>query len=183
MTTLDPVPLAQTLRRLYFSRFGFAIVWALLIGLLAPTSPALLTVLLVLYPLVDAASVLVELRASGSTAKSRPSELANIIVSVVAAIALGAVSFVSVAAVLVVWGLWASLAGAAQLITGISRRRLGGQWPLMFSGGLSVFVGFAFLAQGLQGATSATSIAGYAVLGGVLFLVSAIRLARLARNS
>lgn len=183
MTTLDPVPLAQTLRRLYFSRFGFAIVWALLIGLLAPTSPALLTVLLVLYPLVDAASVLVELRASGSTAKSRPSELANIIVSVVAAIALGAVSFVSVAAVLVVWGLWASLAGAAQLITGISRRRLGGQWPLMFSGGLSVFVGFAFLAQGLQGATSATSIAGYAVLGGVLFLVSAIRLARSARNS
>ena len=183
MTTLDPVPLAQTLRRLYFSRFGFAIVWALLIGLLAPTSPALFTVLLVLYPLVDAASVLVELRASGSTAKSRPSELANIIVSVVAAIALGAVSFVSVAAVLVVWGLWASLAGAAQLITGISRRRLGGQWPLMFSGGLSVFVGFAFLAQGLQGATSATSIAGYAVLGGVLFLVSAIRLARSARNS
>lgn len=183
MTTLDPVPLAQTLRRLYFSRFGFAIVWALLIGLLAPTSAALLTVLLVLYPLVDAASVLVELRASGSTAKSRPSELANIIVSVVAAIALGAVSFVSVAAVLVVWGLWASLAGAAQLITGISRRRLGGQWPLMFSGGLSVFVGFAFLAQGLQGATSATSIAGYAVLGGVLFLVSAIRLARSARNS
>ena len=183
MTTLDPVPLAQTLRRLYFSRFGFAIVWALLIGLLAPTSPALLTVLLVLYPLVDAASVLVELRASGSTTKSRPSELANIIVSVVAAIALGAVSFVSVAAVLVVWGLWASLAGAAQLITGISRRRLGGQWPLMFSGGLSVFVGFAFLAQGLQGATSATSIAGYAVLGGVLFLVSAIRLARSARHS
>jgi uncharacterized membrane protein HdeD (DUF308 family) len=75
------------------------------------------------------------------------------------------------------------LAGASQLATGLSRRGLGGQWPLIFSGGLSVLVGFAFLAQGLGGATSVTSVAGYATLGGILFLISAIRLTRAVRAS
>ncbi|MFB2598778.1 hypothetical protein ACEXQE_13370 [Herbiconiux sp. P17] len=184
MTTVDSptaTPLARTLRRLYFTRFGFAVVWALLLALVAPGVAPLLTVLLVLYPLVDAASVFTELRASGSSPRSRVSETVNIVVSVLAAVALGWVSFVSPAAVLAVWGVWAVLAGATQLLTGLSRRRLGGQWPLMFSGGLSVLVGFAFLAQGLGGATSVTSVAGYATLGGVLFLVSAIRLTRAAR--
>ncbi|WP_382309219.1 hypothetical protein [Herbiconiux sp. UC225_62] len=184
MTTVDSstaVPLARTLRRLYFTRFGFAVVWALLLALVAPSVAPLLTVLLVLYPLVDAASVFTELRASGSSPRSRISETVNIVVSVLAALALGWASFVSPAAVLAVWGVWAILAGATQLLTGLSRRRLGGQWPLMFSGGLSVLVGFAFLAQGVGGGTSVTSVAGYATLGGVLFLVSAIRLTRAAR--
>jgi uncharacterized membrane protein HdeD (DUF308 family) len=186
MTSLDATstaPLAHTLRRLYFTRFGFAVIWALLLALVSPASAIVLTVLLVLYPLVDAASALVELRASGSNARSRASELANVVVSVIAAIALGWASFVSVGAVLVVWGIWAVLAGASQLLTGLSRRSLGGQWPLIFSGGLSVLVGFTFVAQGVQGAASVTSVAGYATLGGVLFLVSAIRLGRAARKS
>lgn len=173
--------LPRTLRRLYFVRFGFAIVWALLLALVAPNVAPLLTVLLVLYPLVDAGSVFTELRAAGTSARSRVTETVNIVVSILAAIALGWASFVSPAAVLAVWGVWAVLAGATQLLTGISRRTLGGQWPLMFSGGLSVLVGFAFLAQSLGGATSVTSVAGYATLGGVLFLVSAIRLTRAVR--
>jgi uncharacterized membrane protein HdeD (DUF308 family) len=184
MTTIDSPaapPLARTLRPLYFTRFGFAVVWALLLALVAPAVAPLLTVLLVLYPLVDAAAVLTELRASGSSARSRVSETVNIVVSVLAALALGWASFVSPAAVLAVWGVWAVLAGATQLLTGLSRRKLGGQWPLMFSGGLSVLVGFAFLAQGVGGATMVTSVAGYATLGGVLFLISAIRLTRAAR--
>lgn len=184
MTTINPpalAPLVRTLRRLSFTRFGFAVIWALLLALVAPSAAPLLTVLLVLYPLVDAAAVFTELRASGTSARSRISETVNIVVSVLAAIALGWASFVSPGAVLAVWGVWAVLAGAAQLVTGLSRRKLGGQWPLMFSGGLSVLVGLAFLAQGIGGATSVTSVAGYAALGGVLFLISAIRLTRAAR--
>jgi uncharacterized membrane protein HdeD (DUF308 family) len=184
MTTIDSpttAPLAKTLRRLYFTRFGFAVVWALLLALVAPQAAPLLTVLLVLYPLVDAASVFTELRASGTAPRSRVSETVNIVVSILAAIALGWASLVSPAAVLAVLGVWAVLAGATQLLTGLTRRKIGGQWPLMFSGGLSVLVGFAFLAQGLGGGTSVTSVAGYATLGGVLFLISAIRLARAAR--
>ncbi len=186
MTTIDSptaTPLARTLRRLYFTRFGFAIVWALLVALVAPNVAPLLTVLLVVYPVVDAASVFTELRASGASARSTVSKTANIVVSILAAIALGWASFVSPGAVLAVWGVWAVLAGASQLLVAIGRRRLGGQWPLMFSGGLSVVVGFAFLAQGLGGATMVTSIAGYATLGGVLFLISAIRLTRAARRA
>lgn len=177
------VALARTLRPIYFSRFGFAVVWALLLALVAPASAVVLAALLVLYPLVDAAAVLIELRASEKASRSRISETANIVVSVIAAIGLGIASTVSVGAVLVVWGAWAALAGASQLLTGISRRKIGGQWPQVFSGGLSVLVGFAFLAQGLQGAQSVTSIAGYAVFGGILFLVSAIRLGRSVRAS
>lgn len=186
MTTIDAPSatlLAKTLRRLYFTRFAFAVVWALLLALVAAPAGAFLTVLLVLYPLVDAAAVLIELRASGSSSRSRPSVTANIVISVLAAIALGWASFVSLSAVLIVWGVWAVLTGAAQLLTGLSRRRLGGQWPLIFSGGLSVVVGFAFLTQGVQGSTSVASVAGYAGLGAVLFLISAIRLTRAARAS
>jgi len=174
-------PLARTLRPLYFTRFGFAVVWALLLALVATNVAPVLTALLIVYPLVDAASVLIELRASGTSSRSRVSEIVNIVVSVLAAVALGWASFVSPATVLAVWGVWAVLAGASQLVTGISRRTLGGQWPLMFSGGLSVLVGFAFLAQGLGGGTSVAGVAGYATFGGVLFLISAIRLTRAAR--
>lgn len=184
MTTLDSptaAPLARTLRRLYFTRFGFAVVWALLLAFVAPSIAPVLTLLLVVYPLVDAVSVFIELRASGTARRSRMSETLNVVVSILAAIALGWASFVSAGAVLAVWGAWAILAGATQLITGLSRRKLGGQWPVIFSGGLSVLVGFAFLAQGLGGANSVTSVAGYATLGGVLFLISAIRLTRAAR--
>jgi uncharacterized membrane protein HdeD (DUF308 family) len=183
IATSPAVPLAKTLRRLYFSRFAFAVVWALLLGLVAPHSAPLLTVLLIVYPLVDAVSVFIELRASAGSTGSRASKIANIVVSVLAAIALGWASFVSPGAVLVVWGVWAVLAGATQLLTGLSRRRLGGQWPLIVSGGISVLAGIAFLSQGLGGATSAASVAGYAALGGVLFLVSALRLTRAVRAS
>jgi len=184
MTSIVPptaLPLTGTLRRLYFARFGFAVVWALLLATVAPDVAPLLTVLLVLYPLVDAAAVFTELRATAATSRSRVSETANVVVSVLAAIGLGWSSTVSPAAVLAVWGVWAVLAGASQLATGLSRRKLGGQWPLVFSGGLSVLVGFAFLAQGVNEAASVTSVAGYATFGGVLFLISAIRLGRKAR--
>jgi hypothetical protein len=177
------VPLARTLRRLYFSRFGFAVVWAVLIAVVAPGGGPLLTTLLVLYPLVDAAAVFTELRASEASSRSRISEIANIAISILAAIALGWASVQSLSAILAVWGAWAVLAGAAQLLTGASRRRLGGQWPLIISGGVSVLAGAGFLAQGLQGGTSVASVAGYATLGGVLFLISAIRLTRTARTS
>jgi len=184
MTTATPVsapPLARTLHRLYLARFGFAVVWALLLALVAPHAAAVLTALLVLYPLVDAVSVVVELRAPGSGPGARASGIANVVLSTLAAVALGWASTASVGAVLGVWGVWAVASGATQLLTALSRRRTGGQWPVAASGGLSVLVGFAFLAQGLQGATSAASLAGYAVVGGVLFLVSALRLARTAR--
>jgi uncharacterized membrane protein HdeD (DUF308 family) len=165
-----------TLRRLYLARTAFAVAWAILAALAPDPVDARLSILLVLYPLVDVAAVLVEARAS--TGATRTSAYAGAAVSLVAAVALGWAAQDSVAAVLVVWGAWAIAAGATQLLTAASRRALGGQWPLIASGGLSTLVGAGFVAQGAGDADSLGSIAGYAAAGGVFFLVSAVRLGR-----
>jgi hypothetical protein len=48
--------------------------------------------------------------------------------------------------------------------------------PLIISGGISVLAGAAFAAQGLQGGGTVSGVGGYAVLGGIFFLIAAIRL-------
>ncbi len=180
--TASPRSLGSALRRLYFIRFAFALVWA---GVLIATAAApgpLLTVLLVIYPLVDAAAVGWQLRVEGSGASPRVAETLNIVLSVVAAIGLGIASTSSVSAVLAVWGVWAILSGVTQLVTAALRRRAGGQVPLIVSGAISVLAGASFLVSGLQGGSGAVGIGGYAVLGGVFFLIAAIRLSIVLRK-
>ncbi|GGI38267.1 hypothetical protein GCM10010988_18140 [Cnuibacter physcomitrellae] len=170
------------MRRLYVVRFGFAIVWAAVLIVTAPLGAPLLSALLVLYPLVDAGSVLWQLRTVDAASGPRIPEWINVVVSVLVAIALGWTSVISVAAALAVWGTWAILSGATQLITAVLRRRAGGQVALIVSGGISVFAGTAFLIQGLQGATTIVGVGGYAILGGIFFLIAAIRLSVLLRK-
>ena len=52
----------------------------------------------------------------------------------------------------------------------------------MLSGGISLFAGGAFVAQGLQGSGMIMGVAGYALLGAIFFLVSAIRLSIVLRK-
>lgn len=179
----SPSRLTAALRRLYFIRFAFAVVWAIILMVTGGTAGPALTVLLVIYPLVDAASVLWQIRAGGGASEPQATEWVNVVVSVIVAIALGWTSTISVGSALVVWGTWAFLAGLAQLITAVLRRRAGGQWPQIFSGGISVLAGGSFLVSGLHGATSMSSVGGYAILGGVFFLISAIRLSVLLRRA
>jgi hypothetical protein len=54
---------------------------------------------------------------------------------------------------------------------------------MILSGGISVLAGASFIAMASRDDASLTSLAGYAVLGGVFFLISAIRLGRAARNA
>jgi uncharacterized membrane protein HdeD (DUF308 family) len=162
------------LRRLYLVRFAFALVWA---GLFVATSDPFGTialVLAVLYPAFDLGAAVVDARTSG---RSTPALYVNILLSAAAAVALLAVGTGDVGDVLVVWGLWAITAGVVQLLVGVVRRGLGGQWPMILSGGISVLAGAGF-AMSSGDATSVTPIAGYAALGGVFFLVSALRLRR-----
>lgn len=177
------LPLNAFLRRLYFIRFGFAAVWAIVLILTASAGAPLLTVLVVIYPLVDAASVLWQIRSDRAVSQPRVSEWINVVVSVVVAIALGVSSTVSLSAALSVWGVWAVVSGITQLITAVFRRRSGGQVPQIVSGGISVFAGASFLLQGLHGATTIAGVGGYALLGGVFFLISAIRLSVLLRRT
>jgi uncharacterized membrane protein HdeD (DUF308 family) len=140
-----------------------------------------LTTLLVVYPLFDAAAVLWQVRATPETARSTLAEKVNVVVSIAVAVSLGVASTQSVGAALAVWGAWAIGAGVPQLVVAVRNRGAGGQIAQMISGGLSVVVGGAFLAQGLQGSQTIAGAAGYAVLGGVFFLASALRLGRVLR--
>jgi len=184
MTTHATIPttFGSALRRLYFIRFAFAIVWAVLVFTTATTAGPALTILLIVYPLFDAAAVLSQIRANPDPARSTVAERVNVVVSVIVAVALGVASTQSIGAVLVVWGVWAIGAGFPQLLAAIRNRSSGGQVAQMLSGGLSVVVGGAFLLQGIQGLQQITGTAGYAVLGGVFFLASALRLGTVLRT-
>ncbi|MFI2702687.1 hypothetical protein [Cellulosimicrobium composti] len=181
-TTTIPTTFGAALRRLYLTRFVVALVWAALVLTTATAAGPWLTTLLVVYPLVDAAAVLWQVRVTPGTARSTVAERVNVVVSVAVAVALGVASTQSLGAALAVWGVWAIGAGVPQLVAAVRNRRTGGQVAQMLSGGLSVVVGGAFLAQGLQGAETIAGTAGYAALGGIFFLVSALRLGRVLRE-
>ncbi|MEW2546744.1 hypothetical protein AB0910_13340 [Streptomyces sp. NPDC047002] len=173
----DAAP-AGALRRLYFVRFAFAAVWAALLFTTAGTLGTLGAVLLVVYPLFDVACAVVDLRSARARSGPVRGLYANIVLSSLAAVGLAFAAASGVPAVLRVWGVWAVVAGAVQLVVGAARRRLGGQWAMIVSGGISVLAGASFFAQAGTAGSSLGNLAGYALLGGVFFLVSALRLKR-----
>lgn len=177
----DPVRTAGRLRTLYLARFGFAVVWAgLLVATGSTINPASIALLLI-YPLADVAAAVVDFRGSGA---DRPGALlqTNMALSLLAAIGLAGAVGSGFPSVLRVWGVWAITAGLVQLAVAIRRRRLGGQWPMILSGGISAIAGTGFLLMAGGPKASLTTIAGYATLGGIFFLVSAIRLHRSGRR-
>ena len=65
----------------------------------------------------------------------------------------------------------------------LSRRAMGGQWPMIISGTISVLAGILFIANaGVRNPTLASAI-GYAIPGAIFFLLSAIRLGRAAKGT
>jgi len=174
MSTVTAAPaIAPSLRRLYFIRFGFALVWA---GLLFATASSLGPVsatLLVLYPLFDVVAAVVDARSSKVTGL-----YVNIAVSSAAAIGLALAASAGIPAVLRVWGAWAIVSGLIQLTVGVLRRNLDGHWPMIISGAISTVAGTSFILQAAQDGASLVTLAGYATLGGLFFLASALRLGR-----
>ncbi|MFJ2303047.1 hypothetical protein [Streptomyces sp. NPDC087787] len=167
-------PLA--LRKLYFVRFAFAAVWAALLFATASTLGPLSVTLLVIYPLFDVAAAVVDVRTARANGGAATGLYTNIVISTLAGMGLAVAATSGIPAVLRVWGLWAITAGLVQLVVGAVRRRLGGQWPMITSGGISTVAGASFIAQAGGGNASLGSLAGYAFLGGVFFLISALRL-------
>ncbi|MFI7320325.1 hypothetical protein [Streptomyces venezuelae] len=180
-----PAEFSAALRKLYLLRFVFAAVWAALLFATADTLGPLNGTLLVLYPLFDAGCAVVDLRSArasdgAATRLSGPS--VNIGLSVLAGAALAVAVASGVPAVLRVWGVWAVTAGIVQLAVGVVRRRMGGQWPMIVSGGISTVAGASFFLQAGKDDATLTNLAGYAFLGGVFFLASALRLRSAERN-
>ena len=173
---------ASALRRLYFVRFGFAIVWALVMFTTTDHLGPLAMTLLVLYPLFDVAAAVIDARASRATGS--PTLLyVNVAVSLLAAVGLAFADAFGIPAVLRVWGAWAVAAGLIQLIVAVARRGMGGQWPMIISGGLSVLAGGSFIVTAAADSPTLTNAIGYAIAGAVFFLVSAVRLGRAAKGS
>lgn len=163
--------LAPLLRRLYFARAAFALIWA---GLLITTGPGVglfAVALLVLYPLCDVAAAVIDARAAKAT-EPVLGLYVNVAIIMLAAAGVADAS----PGILRAWGSWAVVSGLAQLAVGVSRRKLGGQWPMILSGAISAIAGTSFILRSTREGASLATIAGYAVLGGIFFLVSALRL-------
>jgi uncharacterized membrane protein HdeD (DUF308 family) len=173
---------ASALRGLYFARFAFAIVWAAVMFAIADDLNSLAVTLFVLYPLVDVAAAVIDLRASRATGSPTLLYL-NIAVSLLAAVGLAVAGGSGIPAVLRVWGAWAVVAGLIQLIVGVNRREMGGQWPMIISGGLSVLAGGSFFAAASADNPALTNAIGYAIPGAIFFLIAAIRLGRTAKGN
>jgi len=187
-TTTAPAPpiVVPALRPLYFVRFGFALIWAVVVLLTASSIGPASATLLVIYPLFDAGAAAVDARSSRASRSVVVRPLlglyVNIAISVIAALGLVFAVSSGIPAVLRVWGVWAVVAGLVQLLVALRRRDLAGQWAMIASGGISTLAGISFVLQAAARHASLRSLAGYALLGGIFFLVSALRLGRNANR-
>ncbi|MFS8204833.1 hypothetical protein ACLVWQ_39945 [Streptomyces sp. CWNU-52B] len=181
--TSAPVGVPAALRKLYFVRFAFAAVWAGLLFATADTLGPVSATLLVIYPLFDVAAAVVDVRAARANGGTAPALIVNIVISSLAVIGLAVAATSGIPAVLRVWGAWAVVSGIVQLVAGALRRKLGGQWPMIISGAISTFAGTSFVMAAGSDDPTLGSLAGYAFLGGLFFLVSALRLNRARRGA
>ncbi|MGW3288695.1 hypothetical protein ACWDR3_29055 [Streptomyces sp. NPDC001002] len=169
------------LRRLYVVRFVFAAVWAVLLLVSGSDLTVAARVLLFVYPAFDVVAAVVDAR-SARTDGPVKGLYVNIAVSSLAAVGVAIAGASGTADVLRVWGAWAVVSGLVQLLVGVARRPMGGQWAMIVSGGISVLAGASFIRSASQDAPSLGALAGYAILGGIFFLVSAFRLTRSTRR-
>lgn len=172
----------RTLRNLYFVRFGFAIAWAILLMLIARTINPAAIALIIIYPLFDVAAAIIDYRSSGTSRPKGPLYI-NMALSLLTAVGLAVAVSSGIPNVLRVWGAWAITAGIVQLIVAVLRWRLGGQVAMVLSGGISVFAGTSFILMAGGPNAALTGVGGYAILGGIFFLISAVRLHSVIRKA
>ena len=165
---------AHSLRNLYFTRTAVQLLWAGIVIATAASSPALAAGLLILYPLWDVACTVYDLRSSARSNSGPPTaQYVNAGLGTLAAIGIALTAFRSPQQAVITFGAWAFAAGVAQLAVGIARRKqLGGQWAMILSGLQSAAAGVAFILGGLHDKTHIKDLGGYAIFGGVYFLIA-----------
>ena len=166
---------AQWLKQYYFLRAAFSVAWVVAAFAVASSSPVIAGVLLVLYPAWDAAANLVDALRSGGLSQNRTQAL-NVLVSLATTVAVTVALQMSMNGVLGVFGAWAIFAGLLQLGTAIRRwKSFGAQWAMVLSGGQSALAGGFFIFQATTPAVpSVATVAGYAGVGAIYFLFSAV---------
>ena len=165
----------QWLKLYYFIRAAFSVAWVVAAFAVGPSSAAIAGALLVLYPAWDAAANFVDALRSGGLAQNRTQAL-NVLVSLVTTVAVLVALQMSMNRVLGVFGAWAILSGLLQLGTAIRRwRSFGAQWAMVLSGGQSALAGGFFIFQATTPMSpTIANVAGYAAVGAIYFLVSAV---------
>lgn len=171
------VETARSLRKLYFTRAAFSITWVILVALLAKTSTGIATALLIIYPAWDVVGTFLDIRANRNNPASKTPQYVNAVISIITTLAVGIALQQGVPEALIVFGTWAIGTGLIQLILGLKRRKfLGGQWPMIISGGQSMIGGSSFIILAHDPSKGITSLAGYAAFGAFYYLLTAFRL-------
>ena len=165
----------QWLKQYYFLRAAFSVAWVIAALVIAPGSAVIAATLLVAYPTWDAAANYLDALRSGGLEQNRTQGL-NVLVSLATAVAVALALQVSMNWVLGIFGAWAMLSGLLQLGTALRRwKRFGAQWAMVLSGGQSALAGGFFIFQAtMPAAPSIANVAGYAAVGALYFLVSAV---------
>ncbi|MBR0990545.1 DUF308 domain-containing protein [Bradyrhizobium japonicum] len=174
-TTLNIADRAQWLKQYYFLRAAFSLAWVIAALAIAPSSAVVAATLLVAYPAWDAAANYLDALCSGGLSQNSTQAL-NVLVSLLTAFAVAWALRVSMNWVLGIFGAWAMVSGLLQLGTALRRWKLyGAQWAMVLSGGQSALAGGFFIFQATMPAIpSIANVAGYAAVGAVYFLVSAV---------
>ncbi|WP_432048791.1 DUF308 domain-containing protein [Streptomyces asiaticus] len=187
-TTVTPTTTTATttpsgLRSLYLIRIAFSLIWVALVlttsaSLVSTDRPTVIAaVLLIVYPLWDVIATLLERRMAGTGSATNRVSSINMALGLATTAGMIIAVFSTVGRALLVFGVWALLAGAVQLIVAIRRRRIvGGQWPMIISGGQSVLAGATVAATSASATSSLSTVAGYSAFGAFWFLVSVIAL-------
>ena len=163
------------LRAYYFLRAAVSVVWVGAVFTVGARSPMIAAGLLLAYPAWDALANLVDASRSGGLERN-PTQMINLLVSLATTIAVGFALTKGMNLVLGVFGGWAILSGLLQLATAIRRwKRAGAQWAMVLSGAQSALAGAFFIIQARGSApASIATIGGYAAVGAIYFLVSAV---------
>lgn len=163
------------LRFYYFVRAAFSALWVAAAFTLGQGEASIAAVLLIAYPAWDALANYADAAASGGLGRNRTQGI-NAIVSLITALAVAITLPKGMNAVLAVFGVWAILSGLLQLGTALRRwKSHGAQWAMVLSGGQSALAGGLFIVQAQKPMPpSIETIAGYAAVGAIYFLVSAV---------
>lgn len=172
---------ARSLRTLYFLRAAFSTLWVVLLSVFVKTNHQVAGILFIIYPAWDVFATYLDIKADPRYV-SRTPQYVNAVIGILTTIGVALALQKGVPGALMVFGLWAIVTGLIQLILGLRRRKeLGGQWPMILSGGQSMLAGSAFIILAHSPTMGINSLAGYAAFGAFYFLIAAIRLSKTKR--
>lgn len=181
-TASSAVQTARSLRSLYFARVVFSAIWVILISIFSKTNSGIAGILFIIYPAWDVFATYLDIKANPPHVSKTP-QYVNAVIGILTTIGVALALQKGVPAAIMVFGAWAIITGLIQLILGLRRRKeLGGQWPMIISGGQSMIAGSAFIAMANSPTMGISSLAGYSAFGAFYFLLAAIRLSKTAKG-